>query len=74
MTKQTVPQAVFDSPAARKAAREGHAQACRELEATPRHKLDKSNPNHPDYDLKLFGYDAKEFLAKQYREPARVKR
>lgn len=65
--KRTVPQAVFNSPEANRAAREGHLQACRELENTPRHLLDEGNPNHPNYDLKLFGYDVPEFLAKQYK-------
>jgi hypothetical protein len=65
--KRTVPQAVFDSKEARRVARQGHLEACRELNRTPRHLLDEGNPNHPNYDLKLFGYDANEFLSKQYR-------
>lgn len=64
--RKTVLQAVFDSPAARKVAREGHAQACRELAATPRHMLDEGNPNHPRYDLHLFGEHHEKFLARQY--------
>jgi hypothetical protein len=68
MTKRTVPQAVFDSKEAIKVARAGHAQACRELDNTPRHLLDPSNPNHPDnFHTKLFGYEETEFMAKQYR-------
>mgnify|MGYP000548300409 CR=1 FL=1 len=64
--KRVVPQFVFDSPEALRAAKAGHAKACEELAKTPRHKLDPGNPNHPDYDLKLFGYSVTEFLAKQY--------
>ena len=65
--KRSVPQAVFDAPCARRAAKLGHEQACRALAATPRHMLDTGNPNHPDYDLKLFGYEAHTFMAKQFR-------
>lgn len=65
--KRTIPQTVFDSPEARKAQRDGHRQACNELAAIPRHKLDKGNPNHPDYDVTLFGYAVPEFMAKQYK-------
>jgi hypothetical protein len=65
--KRTIPQAVFDSPEARKVQRDGHRQACNELAAIPRHKLDKGNPNHPDYDTTLFGYAVPEFMAKQYK-------
>ena len=65
--KRTVPQAVFDSKDALRIAKAGHEQACCELERMPRHLLDRSNPNHPDYDNKLFGYDEAEFMAKQYR-------
>jgi len=67
MERRTVPQAVFDSKEALRAAREGHRQACEELARTPRHLLDEGNPNHSRYDRKLFGYDEQEFLAKQYR-------
>jgi hypothetical protein len=73
-TKRTVPQAVSDTPEALQAARRGHQQACRDLERTPRHRLDPGNPNHPDYDLKLFGHDAAALLAKQYRWPFQVTR
>lgn len=68
--KRTVPQAVFDSPQALKAAREGHRQACAELDAQflAGGPFDEGNPNHPQYNTKtLFGYPEKEFLAKQYR-------
>jgi hypothetical protein len=67
MERRTVPQAVFDSKEALKAARAGHRQACEDLARTPRHLLDEGNPNHPRYDRTLFGYDEREFLAKQYR-------
>jgi len=63
---RTVQQAVFDSPQAIKAAKAGHAMACAELEATPRHMLDEGNPNHPKYDLHIFGVHVDEFMAKQY--------
>lgn len=65
--KRTVPQAVFDSAFARRAAREGHAAACAELARTPRHLLDESNPNHPRYDLHLFGEHHATFMARQHR-------
>ena len=63
--KRTVPQAVFDSPSALKAAMLGHEDACRELAATPVHLLDPANPNHPINDG-VFGYETKAFLAHQY--------
>lgn len=44
-----------------------HKEACDDLARVPRHLLDKSNPNHPDYDNKIFGYNEKEFLQKQYK-------
>lgn len=64
--KTTVAQAVFDSKEARRIQAAGHAEACRELEFTPRHMLDEGNPNHPMYDT-IFGYDRDEFLSKQYK-------
>jgi len=65
--KRTVPQSVFDTPEAIRAARLGHAEACAELDKLPRHMLNEGNPNHPMYDAKLFGYDRAEFMAKQYK-------
>ena len=65
--KRTVPQSVFDSPEALRAAREGHRLACQDLARTPRHMLDPGNPNHPDYDHRIFGYTVPDLLAKQYR-------
>ena len=67
MSKRTVPQAVFDSPEAKRIAAAGHAQACAELARTPRHLLGEGNPNHPRYDLHLFGYHVDEFMAKQHK-------
>lgn len=67
MIKRTVPQSVFDSPDALRAARKGHAEACAELARIPRHLLDLGNPNHPNYDLHLFGQHHVEFLKRQYR-------
>jgi hypothetical protein len=64
--KRTVPQVVFETKEALKAAKEGHAQACRELDKVPHHMVDEGNPNHPMYDLYLFGYHVDTFLAKQY--------
>lgn len=65
--KRTVPQAVFDSPAALRAAKRGHAEACAELDRMPRHLLDEGNPNHPRYDLHLFGEHCETFLARQHK-------
>jgi hypothetical protein len=67
MERRTVPQAVFDSPEAIRAAKAGHAMACRELDATPRSSLGEGNPNHPRYDLHIFGIHADEFMSKQYK-------
>lgn len=59
---------IFDSPEALRIARQATREAKKELDATPRHLLDPGNPNHPDnFEPKLFGYEANEFLAKQYR-------
>jgi hypothetical protein len=52
--KRTISQAVFDSHQARKITKAGHEQAVLELAKTPRHKLDKSNPNNPYYDFRIF--------------------
>jgi len=65
--KRTVQQSVFESKDAIRAAKAGHKQACDELNATPRHLLNEGNPNHPMYDAKIFGYDANEFMARQYK-------
>lgn len=67
MEKRTVPQAVFDSPQAQRAAKRGHEEACQELARTPRHLLDEGNPNHPNYDLHIFGEHHESFLARQYK-------
>ena len=50
-----------------KLTRKGHERACEELAKTPRHMLDEGNPNHPRYDLHLFGQPADEFMRRQYR-------
>lgn len=39
---------VFDSPAAIRMAKKATQEAKAELDATPRHLLDRGNPNHPD--------------------------
>lgn len=39
---------VFDNPAAFRAAKKATLQATLELNATPRHLLDRGNPNHPE--------------------------
>lgn len=64
---RTVPQAVFDSPEARRIQHEATRQATAELDRTPRRLLSEGNPNHPCHD-QLFGYDRDVFLAKQYRK------
>ncbi len=66
MVKRTVAQSVFESKEALKAAKLGHDDAVRELNNTPVHMLDTGNPNHPMNDG-IFGYETKEFLAKQYK-------
>ena len=68
MEKRTVPQAVFDSPEAVRIRNLGHAQACRELDNTPRHLLGEGNPNHPKYDLHLFGEHHESFLKRQFKK------
>lgn len=69
MRLRTVPQAVFDSPQALKVAKEGHRLACEQLARTPRHLLDEGNPNHPRYDLHLFGEHHETFMARQHPQP-----
>lgn len=64
--KRAVPQAVFDSPEALRVAKRAHEMACRELNDTPRHLLDEGNPNHPRYDLHIFGEHHEAFLKRQY--------
>ena len=73
--KRTVPQAVFDSPAAQKAAKAGHLQACRELDAkfAAGGPFDIGDPNHPMYrQSTIFGYEEKEFMARQYTYSKKV--
>ena len=67
MSKRTVSQAVFDSPEALRIARAATKEATEQLDRMPRHMLDDGNPNHPRYDLHLFGVPAAEFMARQYR-------
>lgn len=67
MGKRSVQQAVFDSKEATRAAKAGHQMAVNELALVPRHMLGEGNPNHPRYDLHIFGVHADEFMAKQYR-------
>lgn len=50
-----------------KTVRAGHIKACAELDATPCHILSEGNPNHPNYDLQLFGMNHADFMARQYR-------
>jgi hypothetical protein len=66
--KRTVPQAVFDSPEALRSQAAGHKLATDELNRTPRHMLDEGNPNHPRYDLHIFGIPADDLMAMQYRK------
>lgn len=68
--KRSVPQVVFDSPEALRAAREGHRRACEELARVPRHMLDVGNPNHPIHDG-IFGYDRDAFVARQYKDSSK---
>lgn len=70
MGKRSVPQAVFDAPEARKVARLGHKAACDELDRTPRRLLSEGNPNHPRYDLHLFGEHHETFMERQYERKA----
>ena len=65
--KGTGMKTFYESPEAMRAAKQGHAEACRELDNTPRHLLDEGNPNHPMYDNKIFGYNQEEFMKRQYK-------
>lgn len=67
MGKLDVSMSVFYSNPALKVARDAIRESNKELDAMPRHLLDTANPNHPDYDNKIFGYDEKEFLARQHK-------
>lgn len=63
MTKDTHPH--WNTPEARKADREGHLAACRELDRKHPSELDIGNPNHPIHDG-IFGYESVDFLRRQY--------
>lgn len=65
--KRDVPQAVFDSEEARRISKEAHLMAVREYESIPDSRRLESDPNHPMYRNKLFGYDEAGFLSKQYK-------
>ena len=58
---------IYDTKEARKLAKAAVTQAVKELNDTPRQLLDTSNPNHPNYDLHIFGYHQDEFLKRQYK-------
>jgi len=68
--KRTIPQCVFESKAAIAAISRGHRRATLELSSTPRHLLDEGNPNHPIYDLHIFGEHADIFMSRQYKSMA----
>ena len=58
---------IYDSKDAKRIIEAGTKQATDELNATPRHMLDPGNPNHPRYDLHLFGEHYESFLRRQYK-------
>lgn len=64
--KRTVPQVVFDSFPMR-LREQALREANEELARTPRHMLDEGNPNHPRYDLHIFGEHVDAFMARQYK-------
>ena len=64
--KRTVPQAVFDA-FPKNLAHAAMRQAEEELARIPRHLLGEGNPNHPRYDLHLFGEHVDTFMARQYK-------
>jgi hypothetical protein len=68
--KRTVSQSVFDNPSLRRVISAATKDAVSELNSTPRHLLDPGNPNHPSYDLHIFGRPADEFMAMQRRPKA----
>lgn len=57
----------YDSKEAKRIIKAAIKQSTDDLNNTPRHMLDTSNPNHPNYDLHIFGYHCDELLAKQYK-------
>ena len=61
------PQSVFDAFST--TARRITAEVARELESTPRHLLPEGNPNHPMYDLQLFGEHYADFMQRQFAKP-----
>lgn len=66
--KIDVPQHLFDAFGKSARGKQAFRDAKRDLDNTPRHLLDRGNPNHPDnFHTKLFGYEESEFLAKQYK-------
>jgi len=63
--KRTVPQAIFETKDALRAAALGHKQACDELARMNVNDLSTGNPNHPINDG-IFGYATADLMAKQY--------
>lgn len=63
--KRDIQQSVFDAfhPMAKRIC----AEVGRKLDNTPRHMLDVGNPNHPSYDLHLFGEHHEDFIKRQYK-------
>lgn len=70
MKQRSIPQAVFDSPEAIRATKLGHEAACAVLGRTPLNRLGEGNPNHPRYDLHLFGERHETFLKRQHERKA----
>jgi len=64
-TKNYGPWPCESDPAWKRRAAEAMRQAKADLDRIPRAMLDPGNPNHPMHDG-IFGYDRREFLAKQY--------
>ena len=52
-TPRTVPQSVFDSKDAIRAARLGHEAACRELDRRAIASIPESDPNHPKFSVSV---------------------
>lgn len=70
MTKRSIPQPVFDSSDARRVIKAGNAEACRDLERKPCHLVGEGDPNHPMYELHLFGEHYSTFMNRQHRVSA----
>lgn len=62
-----IQMSIFDTKEAKKIAKNAMKDADRELSLRLPHEIPESDPNHPMYDLHVFGEHYADFMRKQYK-------